>query len=128
MKRILLLVCLIVSLTELDWERDRIYLMSSIASLLLVLGSERKRLRNVQNGLGRVFARGKDVSSEACAEYPPHLHDRVNRFERVEPVSTATQGVALMHNYSRAGYREGVDYFRCGAAGSNGSRTICETF
>jgi hypothetical protein len=40
LKRVLLLVCLIVSLVELDWERYRIYLLSSIASLLFVLGSE----------------------------------------------------------------------------------------
>jgi len=40
MKRVLLLVWLIVSLVELDWERYRICLLSSIASLLFVLGSE----------------------------------------------------------------------------------------
>jgi hypothetical protein len=47
MKRVLLLVWLIVSLVELDWERYRIYLLSSIASLLFVLGSELKRRRRV---------------------------------------------------------------------------------
>ena len=45
LKRVLLLVCLIVSLVELDWERDRIYLLSSIASLLLVFYSELMRRR-----------------------------------------------------------------------------------
>jgi hypothetical protein len=40
LKRVLLLVCLIVSLVELDWERYRIYLLCSIASLLFVLGTE----------------------------------------------------------------------------------------
>ncbi len=40
MKRVLLLVCLIVSVVELDWERERIYLLSAVASLLLVLYGE----------------------------------------------------------------------------------------
>lgn len=48
MKRVLLLVCLIVSLVELDWERDRVYLLSSIASLSLVLCAERMRRQKVQ--------------------------------------------------------------------------------
>jgi hypothetical protein len=40
MKRVLLLVLLIVSLVELDWERNRIYLLSSLASIALVVWSE----------------------------------------------------------------------------------------
>ena len=47
MKRVLLLVCLIVSLVQLDWERDRIYLMSSIAALFLVLWMELSRRRKL---------------------------------------------------------------------------------
>lgn len=49
MKRVLLLVCLIISVVELDWERDRIYLLSSIASVLFVLVSELMRRRKIQN-------------------------------------------------------------------------------
>lgn len=41
--RVMMLVCLIVSVVELDWERDRIYLLSSLASLVLVVWSERLR-------------------------------------------------------------------------------------
>ena len=47
MKRVLLLVCLIVSLVQLDWERDRIYLLSSFAALLLMLWTELSRRRKV---------------------------------------------------------------------------------
>jgi len=45
MSRVFLLVCLIVSMVELDWERNRIYLLSLVASLLLVLYSELMRRR-----------------------------------------------------------------------------------
>ena len=45
MKRVALLVLLIVSLVELDWERARIYLFSSLASLVLVVWSELVRRR-----------------------------------------------------------------------------------
>ena len=48
MRRVLLLVCLIVSVVELDWERERIYLLSSVASLLLVLYGELMRRPKVQ--------------------------------------------------------------------------------
>jgi hypothetical protein len=48
MKRVLLLVWLIVSLVELDWERYPICLWSSIVSLLFVLSSELARFRRVQ--------------------------------------------------------------------------------
>ena len=48
MRRVLLLVCLIVSMVELDWERARVYFLSSLASLLLVVWSELLRLRKAQ--------------------------------------------------------------------------------
>jgi hypothetical protein len=64
MKRVPLLVCLIVSLVQLDWERDRIYLFSSIASVLFVLVSELMRRRKIQNaGTGPVLTRGADGGS-----------------------------------------------------------------
>ena len=47
MKRVLLLVFLIVSLVQLDWERNRIYLWSSFAALLLMLWTELSRRRKV---------------------------------------------------------------------------------
>lgn len=60
MKRVLLLVCLIVSLVELDWERDGIYLLSSIACLLFILGSELARRRRVQRvATERMFKTGQ---------------------------------------------------------------------
>jgi len=48
MRRVLLLVCLIVSMVELDWERARVYFLSSVGSLLLVVWSELLRLRKAQ--------------------------------------------------------------------------------
>ena len=47
MKRVSLLVFLIVSLVQFDWERDRIYLLSSLAALLLVLWMELSRRRKL---------------------------------------------------------------------------------
>jgi len=47
MKRVLLLIFLIVSLVQLDWERNRIYLWSSFAALLLMLWTELSRRRKV---------------------------------------------------------------------------------
>jgi len=64
MRRILLLVCLIVSVVELDWERQRIYLLSSAASLLLVLYGELMRRRKVQRvPTERGFKTAQDVRS-----------------------------------------------------------------
>jgi hypothetical protein len=51
MKRVLLLVLLIVSLVELDWERNRIYLLSSLASIALVVWSELVRRRTAERKL-----------------------------------------------------------------------------
>lgn len=48
MKRVLLLVFLFVSLVELDWERGRVYLLSSIASLFFIVWSERMSRRKAQ--------------------------------------------------------------------------------
>jgi len=65
MKRILLLVCLIVSLVELDWERGRIYSLSAIASLLLVLYGELIGRRRVQRVAAEgVFTAGPGVSKD----------------------------------------------------------------
>ena len=47
MKRVPLLVFLIVSLVQLGWERDRIYLLSSLAALLLVFWMELSRRRKL---------------------------------------------------------------------------------
>jgi len=47
MKRVLLLVILMVSLVQLDWEGDRIYLLSSFTALLLVVWMELSRHRRV---------------------------------------------------------------------------------
>ena len=59
MKRVLLLVWLIVSLVELDWERYRIYLLSSIVSLLFVLSSELTWRRRVQQVATEVVTHSK---------------------------------------------------------------------
>ena len=90
MKRVLLLVCLIVSLVELDWERYRIYLLSSIASLLFVLGSELTRRRRAQQvATVRAFKTGGGVPSEAYVAGSTHTHNQADYFEKVESTSAA---------------------------------------
>jgi hypothetical protein len=88
MKRVLLLVCLIVSLVELDWERYRIYLLSSIASLLFVLGSElTRRRRDQQAATERAFKTGEGVASEAHVASSRHTDDQAHSFEKVESIA-----------------------------------------
>jgi hypothetical protein len=90
MKRVLLLVCLIVSLVELDWERYRIYLLCSIASLLLVLGSELMRGRSVQRvATERAFRTVECIPSEPCAADSPSPDDKTDSFGKVESTSMA---------------------------------------
>jgi uncharacterized protein (DUF58 family) len=72
MRRILLLVCLIVSVVELDWERQRIYLLSSAASLLLLLYGELMRRRKIQRvPTEREFKSAQGVPSEVYAAASP---------------------------------------------------------
>src|SRR5579863_5692798 len=72
MRRILLLVCLIVSVVELDWERQRIYLLSSAASLLLVFYGELVRRRKVQRvPTERAFKPAQGVPSEVYVAASP---------------------------------------------------------
>jgi hypothetical protein len=72
MRRVLLLVCLIVSVVELDWERQRIYLLSSAASLLLVLYVELMPRRKVQKvPTERGFRTAQDVRSEIYVAASP---------------------------------------------------------
>jgi hypothetical protein len=69
MKRVLLLVCLILSIAKLDLERERIYLLSSIASFVLLFGSELMCHRNVQNPTTeRPFLTGASVSSKKSVD------------------------------------------------------------
>jgi hypothetical protein len=88
MKRVLLLVCLIVSLVELDWERYRIYLLSSIASLLFVLGSELTQRRRVQQvATERAFTTVVGLPSEAHVAVSPSTDYQADYFEKIEPAS-----------------------------------------
>jgi len=73
MKRVLLLVCLIISLAELDLERARVYLLSSAVSLFLVVWSELVRRRQAQR------------AQPAEAFRAPHRQDHAAHVERVEP-------------------------------------------
>ena len=87
-KRIMLLVFLIVSLVELNLEPCRLYLLCSIASLLLVFGNELKRHRKVQKGTTeRVIKTQEGFSSETYVAYSLHLQRLKDRFEKVEPTS-----------------------------------------
>jgi len=95
MKRVLLLVCLIVSLVELDWERYRIYLLSSMVSLLFVLGTElTPRSRVQQVATERAFKTGEGLPSESYVAGSPHTEDQAGHFEKVERTSAAIDDVA----------------------------------
>jgi hypothetical protein len=95
MKRVLLLVWLIVSVVELDWERYRICLLSSIASLLFVLSRELSRRRRVQQvATERAIKTGEGVPSEADVAGSPHTDYQADYFEKVEPTSAAVGEVA----------------------------------
>jgi hypothetical protein len=88
MKRVLLLACLIVSLVELDWERYRIYLLSSIVSLLFVVGSELTRRPRVQRvATERAFKTGEGVPLDAYVVGSPNTDYQANYVEKVEPTS-----------------------------------------
>lgn len=77
MRRVLLLVCLFVSVVELDWEREPIYWFSSTASLLLVLYGELMRRRKVQRVTSEgVSKTGQDfVAADACISDSPSAGD-----------------------------------------------------
>jgi hypothetical protein len=95
MKRVLLLVWLMVSLVELDWERYRICLLSSIASLLFVLSSELTRRRRVQQvATERAFKTSEGVPSEAHLAGSPHTDYQADYFGKVEPTSATIGEVA----------------------------------
>jgi hypothetical protein len=97
MKRVLLLACLIVSLVELDWERYRIFLLSSIASFLFVLGSELARRPRVQQvATERAFKTGEGFPSEAYVSDSLHPVCRPDNVEN-EPARTTVQEIALRH-------------------------------
>lgn len=101
MKRVLLLVCLIVSLVELDWERDRIYLLSSTASLLLVLYSELMGRRKVQRvATARALKTGESDRSDSYVPDSLARDCRADNVEKVVPTSAAIQEVVLMQNNS----------------------------
>jgi hypothetical protein len=82
MKRVLLLVLLIVSLVELDWERDRIYLLSSLASLVLVVWSELvRRRRTAEKAItGEALTTAEGVSPVACVAYTQHASHQADHF------------------------------------------------
>jgi hypothetical protein len=95
MKRVLLLVWVIVSLVELDWERYRICLLSSIASFLFVLSGELTRRRRVQQvATEGAFKTGEGVPSEAYVAGSRHTDYQADYFEKVKPASAAIGEVA----------------------------------
>ena len=92
MKRVMLFVFLIVSLVELDLERYRLYLLCSIASLLLVFGSELERHRKIQKATTeRVIKAHEGFPSEPYVAYSPHPHYLEDGFEKSEATADAMQ-------------------------------------
>jgi len=97
MKRVLLLVCLIVSVVEFDWERYRIYLLFSIASLALVLHSELMGRRSVRGTSAEKECDTKSrASSGAHATDPPGLVDQAG--QAGNPASGTARAGALLHS------------------------------
>jgi hypothetical protein len=106
MKRVLLLACLIVSLVELDWERYRIFLLSSIAFFLFVLGSELTQRRRVQQVTTEpAFKTGEGVPSEAYIAGSPNTDYQADYFEKGEPTS-APIGEVCSGRTTQADYPE----------------------
>ena len=113
MKRVLFLVCLIVSLVELDWERYRIYLLSSTASFLFVMGSELTRRRRVQQvATERAFKTSEGASSEAYVAGSPNTDYQADSFEKVEPACAAIGEVASCRT-TQADHPEGSRWLDC---------------
>jgi len=101
MKRVLLLVLLIVSLVELDWERNRIYLLSSLASIALVVWSELVRRRTAERKLaGGSRPTAEGVSPLACMAYAHPARHQADYFEKVEPTAAPVEEEVIMHNNS----------------------------
>ena len=85
MRRVLLLVCLIVSMVELDWERARVYFLSSLASLLLVVWSELLRLRKAQKITTAEGLRAEQMVLPETRLVLPNPHDHSLFLKMVEP-------------------------------------------
>jgi hypothetical protein len=101
MKRILLLVLFIISLVELDLEGNRIYWLSSIISLLVVVWSELTRGRKIQKATpAEALTAGEGASSKVCVAYRPHSHGKGHPFQKVAPTNAAQEEVTLIHGNS----------------------------
>lgn len=88
-KRVLLLVLLIVSVVELDWERVRIYFLSSLASILLLLWSELSARRKLQKAANRAALLTKQrVSTETCLVRLPDHDVQTHLLEIVDSDTT----------------------------------------
>jgi len=126
MKRVLLLVCMIVSVVQLDWEREWIYVLSSAASLLLILYGELMRHRRVQReGSARPVQAPEFPPSEPSTSDPPHLVYRSDRIDN-EPsiaarqlsLSTTNPMPTAISRYAE--YDSAVDAFRSLGSNSGG--------
>jgi hypothetical protein len=101
MKRVLLLTLLIVSLVELDWERDRIYLLFSFASLVLVVWNELVRRGTAEKTINEQgLSTAEGTSPLACLTHAQHAHRDADHREKVEPTAVPLRDLAIMHNNS----------------------------
>jgi len=112
MKRVLSLVCLIVSLVELDWERYRIYLWSSIASLSFVFFLELMRPQVQRVPTERAFKTGEGGPPEAYVAASPNNDDQADYCEKVEPTS-ATIGEVASCATTQADHSERIRLLDC---------------
>lgn len=101
MKRVLLLTLLIVSLVELDWERDRIYLVSSLSFLVLVVWSERVRCRTSERtATVQELTTAEGVAAAVRVPSARQPHGDADRCEKIEPTAVAIRGLVVMQNNS----------------------------
>jgi hypothetical protein len=101
MKRVLLLVCLFVSLVELDLERDRIFLMSLLASLLFVFWNELLHRRKAQQaGISGALSAEDAASSQACLPCLLHPDDKACQIDMIEHGFSALQKVTIVRDNS----------------------------
>lgn len=98
MMRVLLLVCLIVSLVELDWERDGIFWMSSLASFLFILWTELLSRRKAQQLTTTAGVRKEDSVSSNASRCLPETYDQARQVETTDTILTGLEEVTLVRN------------------------------
>jgi hypothetical protein len=103
-----------VSLVELDWERERIYLLSSIASLLLVFHGELMRRRKVKTvPAARLFKAEDGLPWEAYIAGSPNADNRAGYLEKVKSTNAAVMSEVASSITTQSGQVEKGQLLDC---------------